>query len=390
MAWPFRHNWSSTYRVTYSFLTDILASRSGFEQRIAERVEPRRSIETTLLADEDTARAVDRFVWATGPATFDHVDPVAAAVSTVRLADTQTLEHPNGRVVVSAVTLAVEPGTDTYDEPTPDVALSYEGRYVFPFRVDWREGAPDTLALTRTTLNYGRGRIAVTRPIAFASRTSTFNLLRASVDEAIALVDFHRYMRGRQGDFWCPSVLDDLVVTGGESVSFALTTEDGIPLTTEDGLTIDVQEAGVPSAYLYVRGQGALVDEVNVAVRLEMRSGTVYYRRIVESTDIGNNQVLLTLSALVPEIVDQQTVRRCSWMRVGRFASDDLTIEWVTDAVARSQVQVVTLPYSEPETTFSDDPLTLYLLDEVGADNFLRYADLKDYIVNTQIPRLDP
>lgn len=359
MAWPFRHNWSSSYRVTYSFFTDVLTSRSGYEQRIAERVEPRRLIDTTLLADENTARAFDRFLWKTQADSFTHVDPVTGQSSLVRLADTVAVEHPASGVAVSTVTLAVDPGTDTYADPVLDAGVSYQGRYVFPFKANWRGGgAPDSLTLPRQTVDYGRGRISVTRPVPFAARTSTFSLLHGTHDEATTLVDFHRAMRGRQGEFWLPSVLDDLVVL------------DVVGTT----LVID----GADAADMYA------ADAVNSAVRLEMRSGSVYYRRVQTAQPSGGT-TLLSLNADIPEPVNADTLRFCGWMRVGRFASDDLTIEWRTDQVAESQVQAVTLPYVAAENALGLDPL----IDYFGWNFFLLFGDPLDYIVNVEAPLVD-
>lgn len=346
MAWPFRHNWSSSYRVTYSFFTDVLVSRSGYEQRIAERIEPRRVIETSVLADGDTVRALERYLWTTQSNAFTHVDPVTGQSSLVRVADTQTIDHPAGGVSVAAFALAVEPGTDTYAEPALNAEDSYQGRYLFPFAVNWQEGVPDSLFTPRQTVDYGRGRISVTRPIPFATRTSTLTLLRASRAEATALVEFHRGMHGRQGEFWFTSVLDDFEVL---DVS---------------GTTLTVRGADVAAMYM--------ADAVNAGVRLTMRSGAVHYRQVVDA-QVSGGLTLLSLAMAVPELVNTATVRECSWMRVGRFASDDLTIEWRTNTVAQAQVQVQTLPYVAPENTLNFDEGTQWLIDYYGGAFVNRY-----------------
>lgn len=358
MAWPFRHNWSSPYLVTYSYLTSIITSDQGYEQRIAERDEPRRTITTSVLVDEDGARSLDRFIWSTQADAFAHVSPVTGQSSSVRLPQDMPVDHPNGTVAVATVALSVEPGTDTYDDPLLDAGSSYAGRYVFPYTVNWREGVPNTFSLPRQTIDYGGGRIAVAQPIPFAARSGTFNLV--FTDNAVPLIDFFRSMRGRQGEFWLPSTLDDFRVTS---------------TTTSDRLRV----AGSDAYDMWRR------DSVNAGIVLQMVHGSRYYRRVVDASLVGADSVLV-FDREVPDIVSPTAVRRAAWLRVARFASDDLTIEWRTSTTAISQVQAVTLPYAASETVTGLDDL----IDYFGYGFFAGlFGDLLDYIVNVEAPLID-
>ncbi|TXH14788.1 MAG: hypothetical protein E6R03_08555, partial [Hyphomicrobiaceae bacterium] len=55
-VWAFLPNWTSPVEVSYEFMTEIIPSRSGFEQRIANRTDPRMSIRFTALVNEGTFR----------------------------------------------------------------------------------------------------------------------------------------------------------------------------------------------------------------------------------------------------------------------------------------------------------------------------------------------
>jgi len=47
---PFQPNWSAGYKINYDYATEIITSRSGREQRIAQRITPRKSIEFKIMA----------------------------------------------------------------------------------------------------------------------------------------------------------------------------------------------------------------------------------------------------------------------------------------------------------------------------------------------------
>lgn len=359
MRWPFKHNWLASYQVTYSYLTNIVTSYSGKEQRIAKRGEPRRSVQTRVTLDSDDARTFDRFLWVAGADPFDFDDPVRPRTSSVRLQDSVTVDHATSGVSSADITLAVEPGTDTYGEPDVDYGNSYQGRLVFPFSINWKSGVPDALSFPRRTIDFDSGRIAVDRPVAFNTRATTVSLLRAGLDEVSRLLDFFGLMRGRQGEFYAVSVLDDFRVVA-ETVS-----------TT-------VQVAGLVAD---------MFDSVNCGIVIELKNGLRFYRLVTTAAESGGT-TLLSVDQPFNDSVSPATVRRCAWMRVARFASDDLTIEWITSTVAQSQVQVQTLEYALSETAFAFDDLTEYLVDVYGWGNFLLGADPMDYAVNVQIPGL--
>ena len=404
-TWPFTHNWASTYDVTISFLTTVLTSQSGREQRVAERSEPRRTISTTVLEDRRSAQAFDRFLWTQQASLFDHLDPVTGYTSSVRLDAQQTVTHPSANIVVSTAVLSVDPGSDVYgmaalgyvnrdyadhayvedsqsqsipyvspryvdagyisDEyvpntrsqflvatPPDDALYTLAGRQVFPFPVNWSAGRADTLSLPRRTADFGRGVVAVTRPVSFATRAGSLLLLRVGQDETNTLTGFFTAMGGRQGDFWSESLLDDMDIV--EIVS-----------TT-------VKVAGSDAAALFA------ADTVNSAVALRSPSGGVYRRRVLSAQASGDT-TFLQLENDIPE----QPARwnRCSWTQVSRFASDDLTIQWTTNTVAQAQVQVQSLPYAAVEAPLADNTITEYY-----GPLLFPFVDLLNQVVNVETP----
>lgn len=59
---PLRHNWSSPFRETIEYQTDIIRSDNGREQRSAVRMVPRRTFEYTLLYKGDQKFKMDMFL----------------------------------------------------------------------------------------------------------------------------------------------------------------------------------------------------------------------------------------------------------------------------------------------------------------------------------------
>jgi len=353
--WPFKHNWNASYVVTYSFKTEVLTSRSGREQRRALRFESRRTIQTTLLSAPGLQRQADAWLWGQQAEPFDHVDPVSGALSRVRLPAELTLTHRTARVAESTITLDVDPGSDTLAAALPDARFVYQGRYVLPFAPDWGPGIPDTLSFPRQAVDFDSGRIAVTRPIAFGSRSTAIALLSVGAAELAPVVDFFRWARGRQRDFLAPSPADQLDII--ETVSSTIIVDGDVT--------------------------GMVSDGVNSVVKIAVTGGTVFYREVLEA-ELSGGVTFIRLVQDIPDVVNRDTVRSAHWVRVARFASDDLSIEWKSSTVATPQMQFVSLPPSDPENGPDYDADTAALIDYFGS---FAFTDPLQVIVNQLTPK---
>jgi concanavalin A-like lectin/glucanase superfamily protein len=61
---PFRHNWTSEIRETYSWLTEVLPAEQDYEQRVSLRSRPRRSLEYDVFAyDQNLRRRLQAFLF---------------------------------------------------------------------------------------------------------------------------------------------------------------------------------------------------------------------------------------------------------------------------------------------------------------------------------------
>ncbi|MDC8804209.1 hypothetical protein PRZ61_12230 [Halomonas pacifica] len=62
-VWPGRVNWVGGVQITYELRTQIGVYRSGREQRIAQRLAPRKSLEYQMLVNADDLRAYKNLMW---------------------------------------------------------------------------------------------------------------------------------------------------------------------------------------------------------------------------------------------------------------------------------------------------------------------------------------
>jgi hypothetical protein len=115
-------------------------------------------------------------------------------------------------------------------------------------------------------------------------------------------------LKGMQHSLWVPSFAQDLkpaaTLTSGAS-------------------TLTVEWCGY---CVFGRHQ-----ETRRHLRIELRNGTVYYRRVMSEAVAGVNEVL-TLNATHPETATVDQVKQISFMVLSQAATDVLALEHVTDA----------------------------------------------------------
>lgn len=388
IMWPFDVNWDSSYRITYAFKTDIIVKRAGGEQRRALRSTPRKSLEFTILAAGDELRAFKRIL-ATGqnmPIVMPEVTRRAATATasasgateleiagdmpawlfagaevvliagtdrrvaavesiagdTVTFADpvgawpAGTLVHPaltgfladeisapraSNAVALAGVQFDVEPASETYDPAGAEITLG--GRDVFDLAPNWREKIDVKGKWPSELVDFGFGRIVRHRPVDFPTRLSQATYLRRDVAEAEALLDAFLRAKGKRGAFLLSTAEPDLVPIA-DLVSAAS--------------TFRVAGEDVFDAYAE--------DPVHAAIAVHLANGTVLYRFVV-SMAVDTGDTVVTVAGTWGQNVALADILAISWLLNTRFASDDMTIEWLTDSVAQAKLSFQSLPAVE-------------------------------------------
>lgn len=387
-VWPFAVDWSSPFRVNLSYKTEIWASRSGKEQRRALRDTPRKSLEFTshtnhaklrafkalmatwqnkvMIMPEVTRSALITAPVADGSATVlvDALEDWLVDGATVVMVSGERLElrkidlvnglavtftsaggawpagtklHP-GLEGMLAGELRVKQFTDSVArvsvqfDVTPASELpralgsavsTLGGREVFTKQPNWRDGIDLTYQYTSETVDYGRGRTATFRPIHFSTQIFKASYLGKNAARALELQQFFERQRGRQGEFYMPTGLNDLPLK--------------VP-SLSGNFYLRIADQEVFSAYAQ--------DTVHRAVEVVMNDGRRLYRQVEEITAVSDsegNDTLIKVTAAWPYTLNPAEVAHISWMPTCRHATDEMTIEWLTDSVAQTQFAIQTL-----------------------------------------------
>lgn len=373
-AFPWRVDWANGVREKLTWATDILQSRTGAEQRRALRLAPRRNLSAPLFLDKRERQFFDiaMFGWASRvwavPIWFD-IQLLAGALSAgavVIACDTLQRDfRANGLIMLlgetafqyeTAEILSITPTQLTLKRPL--INSWPAGTRLYPARTAQLEQAPRLTRLTDelqstdvdflivepcewpaimpATLYRGYPVFDAT-PDESEDLTSQYQHLLLQLDNgsASALVTDtanlafpvvqHRWQlfgraeraafrsliygfNGRQKSAWIPTHADDLTLAA---------------IVTNTSTTMDIVAIG------YTRfGQ---VKTGRKDIRVQMRNGTVYYRRIVGAGEITADVERLQIDTAFGVQINPGDVVRVSWMMLMRADSDSVEIQHETD-----------------------------------------------------------
>lgn len=414
--WNFPVQWSDPFSWTLSFKTEIISSESGKEQRRALRVYPRKSfsfkfdalpqhVEGFQFAMSTAQRkyvvmpepvrkvrltraipvnwaiievdkiepwiAVGKYI-ALLHSNKAHVSeildisgktiylavgsgeawPVRTRVSPAwkgLLSESMSYTFPTNRVAQGGVEFGVLPTEELATGGSPEVRnTAYRFERLF-FKVNWNEPAEESFVQERQVIDYGRGAVALFAPVAYTGRTYSFDTALFSATAAHKLAEFFIRHKGRQGEFvFVPPVRITMKLAEPTSLS---------------SNTIRLQGDLARRAY-------AADPTLRILAIKVKTTGQTILRRVRAAAQAPFNTTILTLDYPVPELISTDNVDSIYWASLGRFESDDLTIDWQTTEVATSRLSVRALEYqdSEYENDSGLDEGTKWLLDYYGAD----------------------
>lgn len=430
--WNFAPNWRSSVSHTFEFKTDIVTARSGREQRRALRTAPRRTVEFQITLPDDQRRSFARTMAVWQNKSFTLGDPVrsvattavlnsgTASVTAAEIPDwltagaavlmenddsrasavvlsvntttrvvtftgnaaaqwpkgtllrpaftgligtDQTSRLPAAHVAELNIGFAVDPGSETFDADEPGAHI-HDGREVFIRQPNWAEPLEGSLIWPTEPVDFGFGRIATMRPVQFGTFGHQATYVSQNREQADDLTLMFIRQRGRRGEFLVPTWTDD------------------IPLAAT---------AAAGSSTIRTPGTDILDDyedhPVFRAVAIIMLDGRAIYRT-VESMVADGGDTVLTLDRPFNFAIIPAKVAMVCWMTVSRFASDSMTVEWLTDSVAQTSLAVQSLEYLDAE-----NPITAYdgaaewAYESWGA-GIANTLDLLDYLVNERYPEV--
>lgn len=393
-VWSFKPNWRDSFRVSRAYRTDIFTSRSKRETRRALRDTPKRDFEFSSVMDRAEQREFDALMWkaqdkpfiapdwsrrttisldaaaSTDVLTFDAVPswlvegralflwdrrtrPTAVYVDSIdgtevtltdSLADAwpagsvvvpgpvgmfagelRTTKHTNAVKTVRAM-FSVEAGSEPV--PTPAAApVTHNGREVFTLRPNWAGEIDESMMWPSEMVDFNRGATASFRPFPFPSMLRRANFVGENIAAVQEIEDLFDRMKGQRGEFYMPTGSPDIVAKqalGGNNIRV-------------DGLQMIEDFAD---------------SRIHKAICVRLRDGTQLYRTVtsIHQSLVWPEDALFDLDTPWPYSIPLEDVLWISWMPVYRFASDILTLDWLTAEVAQCELSMRSLEALPAET----------------------------------------
>ena len=375
IAFSWLIDWSTPVLEHISFLTDILQSTTGHEQRRALRVAPRLSFEADLLIYGAERQYFDLALTGWGARTFAMpLWPQQQWLKTAHAIGATTISCDTTLHNFRAKRLAVLRGATAFDNETVEIKEVLADRLILarPLQKAWPRGsnlAPavtaqlneppqiikrtDTMIRTHVTLNvtepvdhaenlpttlYRNYPVFDEQPNESEDLTHSHERLLAKLDNTLGLrlktdlakSAFGLYqfnwltenrtqqnkmrslfyaLRGAQKAVWIPTHSNDLTVT---------------QLITASSNTISIQWCGYSRFALNQLGRQD--------IRVQLRDGTVLYRRITAAAEINTSTERLELDQAFNALINIKDIVRISFMSLCRLSSDNITIEHINDS----------------------------------------------------------
>lgn len=373
--WPFRPNWATELTETLDWKTRVLDSKSGAEQRMALRLSPRRIIEYEVmrhgsertylelllhrfgasdlmlplwhdagrLAAEITSGAtalpldttyrefeVGGYAWIQGADAFKGERVLVEAITDdgltiavpgvfedwsantkifpmrrARLTDQPDLDRKTSRVMSGSIRFEL---CRTNDWAGEYIFTLYRGNPVLTLRPE--EGEDMTHGRDRRVelLDNDTGKRAFADVADRAFATQEYRWWLYGREAHASHRDLLYALQGRYKAIWVPTYNDDLFIA--ENIALAAT-------------QITVRQAGYTVLGAVLPGKRD--------IRIELKNGTVYHRRITGLGDTVAGYDTLLLDSAIPAAVAASAVLRISFMDIYRLNQDVIEIAHLTD-----------------------------------------------------------
>ena len=231
----------------------------------------------------------------------------------------QTMRLTLGTNTSAGTTLAFVCDPKPQTEVLGAAEQTFNGRELWLMRPNWSENPTSEIQGYLDTLDYSRGPLSHFSPVDFGTRIEKLTYLSKTRPEAESLVQFFSRMRGQQGEFYMPTWEPDFDLSVG-----ALSASDTLVIPGTDFYD---QYAESP---------------VYKAVFVLMRDGS-YVAKMIESITTDTVNSTLTVDSYWSKVINEDTAVMGCMLPVWRFATDTLTVEFVTREVAQTQVSMRTL-----------------------------------------------
>lgn len=377
-------NWTNPFRVTYEFSTEIITSRKGREQRIAQRITPRKSFDYKVMVHNTKHRELHRALAAqqhelmTLPEFTRKVRSTVGVSSGGYLITVQPAAwiKPGQAIFIeddlnTVVSVTASSGALLVELDQPSLQDRVAGFRVFyavqgymqasqavsqatstaaqmDFKFNVLPGSEDLTDLPAATTMFNGREVLTKKPNWVSPPSFTYSRDVEDLDYGRGRIDrfnpvpFGTTMVALQFLARTPQQVDEIVNMQarllGRQGEFHMST--GLP-------DITLLNDSAPGTYTIIVPGAEFAsqfadDTVHQAVCVRMRDGSVIYNKLVSLVAVSTSSVM-TFESPWPAALNLNSVSMISWLPVWRMASDSLTIEWATDEVAQYKINVQTL-----------------------------------------------
>lgn len=380
ITWSIRPDGGQTYGEKFQWLTDVIPAGTGKEQRISLRETPEQIIEATFTAIREDASVMDSLLWGWQSRLFafplwhlpvkltasvvqgNTVLPVSSTVAKRFLADGLGMIYCGAKsyetfeissVSTNSITLArplregwpagaeviplrgaraetaikqqwpvnkmstAQIRFSIEDDPTftpAELGPLYNGYYILPLRPNWLESMEESVERNFDHIDNPIGRRDYTFHSELATVTRSFLFFFKGLQNIDAFIKWHYARRGAQVPFWVPSWKNDLTLTDNIQIG-----DNFIKVVNNDYENLYLNRAGRDHLYICTK------------TKCEP-----YARKIVSiyTDQIDETKTVITLDSTFPAGHSVADIESISFMGLHRMASDEITIEWLSDEVA--------------------------------------------------------
>lgn len=368
-------DWSKPVTETLQWLTDILQSKTGHEQRRSLRLSPRIQFDAELLLYDAERQFFDIAMVGWGAKTFAMpIWPQQQWLKTAHTAGGMIIYCDTTNRNFRANRLAIMRGETAFDNETVEIESVLSDRLILrrPLQKSWTKGTCLSPAVTvqlngqpnliKRTDRMMRTSISLTAtetldhieqmpsilyrsypvleqvPNEKNDLTHSYERLLSQLDNKTGLVlqkdhaqaafglyqyDWMTYGRQEQANLRALFY----ALRGSQKALWLPTFSDDLTVKSiivASGQTLDVQWCG------YSRFAQSQLGRQDIQIRL--KNGTVLYRRITSSTELDSNTERLAVDTTFPAQILPTDIIRISFMSLCRLSNDSVVIEHLNDS----------------------------------------------------------
>lgn len=368
-------DWSKPVTETLQWLTDILQSKTGYEQRRSLRLSPRIQFDAELLLYDAERQFFDLAMIGWGAKTFAMpIWPQQQWLKTAHTAGGMIIYCDTTNRNFRANRLAILRSQTAFDNETVEVESVLADRLILKraLQKNWPKGTCFSPAVTaqlngqpnliKRTDKMMRSSIslAVTEPVDHTEQmpvvlyrsypvlqqvpnekndlTHSYERLLSQLDNKTGLVlqkdhaqaafglyqyDWMTYGRQEQANLRALFY----ALRGSQKALWLPTFSDDLTLKSiivANGQTLDIQWCGYSR---FAQSQLGRQD-----IQITLKNGTLLYRRITSSTELNSSTERLAVDQVFPSQIQPSDIVRISFMSLCRLSNDSVVIEHINDS----------------------------------------------------------